>query len=279
MVPDDNLMIDWYLTETFLFDHQKIRWDVQGIGPPVVLVHGTPWSSFNLRHLIQSLAEDYQVYYFDLLGYGQSEKSKGDVSLRVQPRILQALLQYWDLIDPIAIGHDFGGTTVLRAHLLHGQAFAKMVLIDPVAISPWGSDFFRQVHQHERVFSTLPDYIHESIVRAYVQSAAHHPLSEAIWSQIVSYWTGSDGKLAFYRQIAQADIRYTDELMPLYPEMTTSTLLLWGEKDNWVPVQKGEQLRDLLPQVKWQTIPGAGHLVIEEKPDDLLGPIRSFLQE
>lgn len=272
-------MIDWYLSRTYLFGHRTIRWDVQGLGRPVVLVHGTPWSSFNLRHLIQDLAADFQVYYFDMLGYGQSDKTEGDVSLGVQPRVLSALLDHWGLANPIAIGHDFGGTTVLRAHLLHDQAFAKMVLIDPVAISPWGSDFFRQVHQHERVFSTLPDYIHESIVRAYARSAAHQPLSEAIWSQIVSYWTGSDGKVAFYRQIAQAGRQYTDELMPHYPNMTTPTLLLWGEEDNWVPVQKGEQLRDLLPQVKWQTIPGAGHLVIEEKPNDLLGPIRSFLQE
>ena len=38
-------MGDWSLTRTFSFQGQIIRYDVRGNGPPVVLVHGTPWSS------------------------------------------------------------------------------------------------------------------------------------------------------------------------------------------------------------------------------------------
>jgi len=35
------------------FDGREVRYGITGEGPPMVIVHGTPWSSFNLRHLIE----------------------------------------------------------------------------------------------------------------------------------------------------------------------------------------------------------------------------------
>jgi pimeloyl-ACP methyl ester carboxylesterase len=54
--------------------------------------------------------------------------------------------------SPAIVGHDFGGTTVLRAHLLDGRDFAKVVLIDPVAVGPWGSPFFNHARRHREAF-------------------------------------------------------------------------------------------------------------------------------
>ncbi len=70
-------MTEWRLSQAYVFDGRTVRYAVRGDGPPVVLVHGTPWSSFNLRHLIKALSEDFTVYYYDLLGYGQSDKAPG----------------------------------------------------------------------------------------------------------------------------------------------------------------------------------------------------------
>lgn len=115
----------------------------------LVLVHGTPWSSFNLRHLIRLLSNEYTVYFFDFLGYGQSSKAGGDVSLAVQNQVLDCLLDHWSLQAPIIIGHDFGGATALRTHPLNKRSFEKIILIDAVAVSPWGPPFFSHVNAHE----------------------------------------------------------------------------------------------------------------------------------
>ncbi|MGA6924389.1 MAG: VOC family protein [Desulfosarcina sp.] len=40
----------WMLPETYGFNGRPVRYGISGNGPPVVVVHGTPWSSFNLRH-------------------------------------------------------------------------------------------------------------------------------------------------------------------------------------------------------------------------------------
>lgn len=271
-------MSDWELSGTFDYEGREVRYDRLGEGPPLVLVHGTPWSSFNLRHLIRGLSDQYTVYFFDLLGYGQSSKADGDVSLGVQNRVLDRLLNHWQLDNPVIIGHDFGGATTLRTHLLDKRPFGKIILIDPVAVSPWGSPFFRHVKNHEAAFSGMPDYIHEAVVRTYVQTAAFEPLDSATLEGIVQPWTGEQGKAAFYRQMAQADSRYTEEAQALYPTITTPTLILWGREDNWIPLERGEALHRLIPGSEIRVIEGAGHLVIEEKPDELVREILEFLQ-
>lgn len=269
--------MDWKLPETFVFEERPVRYGVAGDGPPVVMVHGTPWSSYNLRHLIGALSSEFTVYYYDLLGYGQSDKSPGDVSLGIQNRVLAGLLDHWGLDSPSIVGHDFGGTTVLRTHLIDEREFNKIVLIDPVALSPWGSSFFRHVNRHEAAFAGVPDYIHEAIVRAYVKTAAFEPIDDTTLDGIASAWTQPGGKAAFYRQIAQADSRFTDEVQDRYAGIDRPVLILWGAEDGWIPVDRGERLHHMIPGSSFHTIPNAGHLVIEERPGDLLDKIIPFL--
>lgn len=229
-------MDTWKLSESYAYNGRMIRYGKMGEGPPMVLVHGTPWSSFNLRHLIRKLSENYTVYFYDLLGYGQSITAQGDVSLGVQNEVLTRLLEHW------------------------------------------GSAFFQHVKQHEAAFTGLPDYIHESIVRSYVKTAANQPMEERILQRIVTPWTGEPGQAAFYRQMAQADSKYTDEVEPLYPTITTPTLILWGREDHWIPAERGEALQRSIPQSSLRIIENTGHLVIEERPDQLIEEILAFSQ-
>jgi pimeloyl-ACP methyl ester carboxylesterase len=270
-------MTEWHLPQTCEFDGRSVRYSIEGSGPPVVLVHGTPWSSFNLRHIAKALSTGFTVYCYDLVGYGQSDKSEGDVSLGVQNRLLDHLLDFWGLQDPTIVGHDFGGATVLRTHLVDGRDFEKIVLVDPVAVSPWGSPFFRHVRKHEAAFAGVPDYIHDAIVRAYVKTAAFKPLEEAVLDMIVRPWSGEEGKAAFYRQIAQADQSFTDEVQPMYPRISRPVLILWGREDSWIPLKRGEALHGMIPGSLFHVISDAGHLVIEEQPDRLVQIIRPFL--
>ncbi len=176
------------------------------------------------------------------------------------------------------IGHDFGGATALRTLLINRRRFSQLVLIDPVALSPWGSPFFRHVQQHEAALAGLPDFIHAAAVRAYVETAAHSQLADSVWRSIVAPWTGDAGQAAFYRQIAQADERYTDEIQSCYPQIDLPTLILWGREDRWIPVDRGERLHALIPGSEFNIIDDAGHLAIEERPDALLSAIRTFIR-
>jgi len=271
-------MKKWELLKTFDFHGQSIRYGKIGEGPALILVHGTPWSSFNFRYIIKELSKKYSVYYYDLLGYGLSEKSERDVSLGIQNQVLDELINHWGLDNPLIVGHDFGGAIILRNHLLNKREFKKIILIDPVAISPWGSPFFVHVRDHEAAFAGVPDYIHEAIVHAYVSTAAFKKIESETMKAILSPWLTPEGKSAFYRQIAQADSKFTEEVQVLYENISIPVLILWGEEDTWIPIERGFELQSLIPKSQFQAISQAGHLVIEEKPKELAKAILTYLK-
>ncbi|MFE0480030.1 alpha/beta fold hydrolase [Streptomyces tendae] len=265
-------MSAWPLPESYRSDAGTVRWNRLGApdGRPLVLLHGTPFSSYVWRAVARSLGRHHQVFVWDMPGYGMSQKSAGqDVSLAAQGRVLAELLDHWGLTEPLVAAHDFGGAVALRAHLLHGARYRALALVDPVALSPWGSPFFRLVHEHAEVFERLPEALHRALVREYVGSTGGPGLHPAVLDRLVEPWLGETGQPAFYRQIAQADQRYTDEMQDRYAGIDVPVLVCWGEEDAWIPVAKGRELAGLVPGARWEPIAGAGHLVQEDAPAEL----------
>ncbi|MGF1609818.1 MAG: alpha/beta fold hydrolase [Kiloniellales bacterium] len=271
-------MHSWTLSRRFAVSGGSVAYDILGDGPPIVLVHGTPFSSTVWRRIAPLLARERRVHVYDLLGYGQSEKRAGqDVSLGVQNEVLAALLEHWGLAAPDIVGHDFGGATVLRSHLLNGRAYRSITLIDPVAVAPWGSPFVRHVRQHTAAFDGLPGYIHAAVVPAYIRDAVRRRMTDAELASYVAPWLGEAGQPAFYRQIAQMDQAYTDEVEGRYGEIVTPTLILWGEDDQWIPIERGRQLHATIPGSRFVAVPDAGHLVQEDAPESIVAALLPFL--
>ncbi len=220
------------------------------------------------------LADFRTVHFFDMLGYGQSEMHAGlDVSLGVQNRILAALLAEWGLDRPDVLAHDFGGATALRAYHLDGLRYASLTIFDAVALAPWGSPFVQHVRQHEAAFSQMPAYMHRALLEAYLQTAAHTPLTAEAMQIYCGPWLGPVGQPAFYRQIAQMDQRFTDEVEGSYGAMDCPVTVLWGERDAWIPPDKGAALAALISDHSCIFVPNAGHLVQEDRPEAIVAAI------
>lgn len=267
----------WGLREVFEYNGQSVAYDMQGEGDPVVLIHGTPFSSYVWRKIARELGRDHTVYVFDLLGYGQSEKAEDqDVSLGVQNGILAALLKYWELDRPKVIAHDFGGATALRAHLLDGCDYEKLLLVDPVAIRPWGSPFVQHVRNHEEAFAGVPDYLQRAILQAYIRGAVSRTISDTELEPYLAPWLGSVGQPAFYRQIAQMDMSYTDEIQSRYSHIRCPVRLLWGTEDKWIPIERGHELAAMIPNCAFSQVPGSGHLMQEDAPEAILAAALRF---
>lgn len=261
-----------------LIEGSAVRWGRIGSGPPLVAIHGTPFSSQVWRRIVPHFADRRTVYYFDLVGYGLSEKRAGqDVSLAVQNRVLAALFAEWGIDRPDVLAHDFGGATALRAYYLDGLRYASLTIFDAVALAPWGSPFVQHVRGHEAAFAGMPDYMHRALLRAYLQTAAHRPLSEDAMSVYSAPWLGSVGQPAFYRQIAQMDQRYTDEIAARYGRLDCPVSVLWGERDDWIPHDKGVSLAALISDRPLISIPDAGHLVQEDCPEILVAAVLKTL--
>ena len=245
------------LDERFAWRGREVRWQRLGSGPGVVFCHGTPWSSELWRPFAEALASSHTVYLWDMPGYGQSSKQpEHEVSLDVQGELFADLLGHWELTAPHVVAHDYGGAVSLRAHLLHGATYRSLALVDVVALAPWGSEYFRLVRDHPEVFTALPAAVHEGALRAYVSGASHVGLTPAALDGLVAPWLSKEGQVAFYRQIAQADERYTEELAGLMPSMDLPVLVVWGRDDTWIPVDRADRLAGLIPGSRVRVIDG-----------------------
>lgn len=266
------------LDQIYNFSEGSVRYGITGNGRPIVLIHGTPWSSFTWNKLAPVLAQQYQVHYYDLIGYGQSEKRNGqNVSLAIQNQLFTELLDHWGLNSPVVIAHDFGGAISLRTHLLDNRDYRKLILINVVAIAPWGSPFFSHVQKNESVFSAVPAYIHKAIVEAYIRGAMYNELEANEIESLVDPWLSDAGQPAFYRQIAQADQKYTDEVESSYVSIRCPVQILWGDKDPWIPIATGKRLHGAIPHSKFHAVPNAGHISQLEAPEYVEARILEYL--
>ncbi|GEK79274.1 alpha/beta fold hydrolase [Agrococcus baldri] len=250
------------LTRTLEWRGRTVAWDAFGEGPPLVMLHGTPWSSWLWRPIADRLSERFRVHLYDLPGYGASSKHpEHPVGLDVQGELLAELLRGWGLERPHVIAHDIGGAVALRARLLHGARFASLVLVDVVALRPWGSPFFSLVQQHAEVFAQLPAAIHRGAIEAYIRGASHRGLRDDELAALVGPWLGETGQPAFYRQIAQADEAHTAELESRLGELDEPVHIVWGERDAWIPLDRAHRLQRAIPHASHATIADAGHLI------------------
>lgn len=272
-------MAEWKLVDTYETSAGLVAAGRTGDGPDLVLAHGWPWSSFSWQRVIPELAKSFTVYWYDMPGYGQSEKSESQrTSLDVQGKIFAEMMTHWGLSKPYVVAHDFGGATTLRAHLLHRCEFEKFLLMNVVAMRPWGSEFFDHMGQHFKAFQGLPAHIHKAIVTAYIQGALVNKISETDFDALVSPWLTEDGAPSFYRQFAQADEKYTAEIGPFFAQVRCPAKIVWGEDDPWIPLERGKALHGLMPDATFTSIPSAGHLPQLENPDAVLREIQIFFQ-
>jgi len=259
------------LSNTTNIEGNTIRWGSYGNGPPLVAIHGTPFSSQVWRRIIPLLGEYRTIYYFDLAGYGLSEKYEGqDVSLGIQNKILVALFKEWNIERPDILAHDFGGATALRAYFLDGLRYASLTIFDAVALAPWGSQFVQHVRKHESVFAEMPAYMHQALLKAYLSTSAYTALSEEAIEIYSKPWIEENGQAAFYRQISQMQEKYTNEIEALYEKMDCPVTVLWGIEDKWIPYEMGIRLAKLISDQECILIPGSGHLMQEDRPEAII---------
>ncbi|MEM1048722.1 MAG: alpha/beta hydrolase [Pseudomonadota bacterium] len=268
----------WHVSEAYDTRAGRVAAGRHGDGPDLVLAHGWPWSSFSWHRVIPALSQTHRVHWYDMPGYGQSEMTDGQrTSLDVQGEVFAEMLGHWGLDRPRVIAHDFGGATTLRAHLLHGREFERYVLMNVVAMRPWGSEFFDHVGRHVDAFTGLPPHIHAAVVEAYIRGALATAIDEADFQSLVAPWLSEDGRASFYRQFAQADERYTAEVEPQFAEIRCPVKILWGEDDPWIPLARGKALHERIPHARFETLPGIGHLPQLEAPETVLKSLTDFL--
>lgn len=247
----------------------------------VVFCHGTPWSAEVWAAAARYVSRNYQVYLWDMPGYGRSEQNDtAPVDLPSQIDRFTGLLQEWGLDRPHVVAHDIGAAVALGSHLSNHDEFASLYLWDPVIVRPWGSKFFRLVATDTEVFMQLPEPLHRALVEAYIAGAAHRSLTVDQLQTLCAPWTTYPGQRAFYRQIASLHPEDTDPIEARLDAVRCRVKIAWGQEDPWIPVSQATVVQNLLPAgVDIVTLAGVGHLAPLELPSAVHRELSAWLGE
>jgi pimeloyl-ACP methyl ester carboxylesterase len=267
----------WNLRRRLTLSGGEIAYDILGYGPPLILVHGTPTSSYLWRDVAMRLADRFTVYVFDLLGFGQSERREGlDVSISAQSRLLAELMEAWELEAPSVAGHDIGGAISLRANLLEEVPLSCIALIDSVVLRPWITPTTRHVKAHLDVYGTMPVRAFEAIIASHLGTATHRPLDEHAFATYLEGWKGEFGQKLYLQKVAQLDEQDTARFEPLLPTISIPVRIVWGEQDAWLAPANAERLHETIPDSDLILLPDTGHFAMEDSPREVAATLFEF---
>lgn len=274
--------MSWTLDKEFDTPRGVMRWTSlgSGNGDPVVLVHGTPYSSFLWRDIAPALAGTRPVYVFDHLGFGKSEQREGqDLSLAAHARNFAALLDHWGLSRPSVVAHDVGGAVALRTLLLEKRDYRDLTLFDAVSGGEWERGLFQLILEHADVLRRLPDYAHEALVASHMRHATNIGFRPEVLDAHLAPWRGPAGQDAFYRQYRQIRQADTAGYEHLLGDMTLPVRLIWGREDRILPPQYATWLHKRIPHAELHWVEGAGHLLQEDAPGQLAALLTAGFSE
>ncbi len=260
---------------------------VGGEGPALLLIHGWPETWYAWRHVMPALAQDFTVVAVDQRGIGLSDKPATGYDTGTLANDLVALMDTLGHQRFAVVGHDTGFAIGYALAADHPERVDRVALAEipgppepshsppvfvpePINNRLWHLSFNR--------VETLPEQLitgREDAFFGYEFAIQGGELP----ADVVDYYVGlvSDpeslrGSLAWYRAL---DTTLAQNAERKNRPLTMPVLAIGGELSYGGMV--GEAMKSLADDVQGVVIPGAGHWVAEEAPEQLLAALTGFL--
>jgi pimeloyl-ACP methyl ester carboxylesterase len=278
----DRLFDEW---EIELHGHRVI-YRIAGDGPPVVLIHGMVNSSRHWEQVALQLADRYTVVAPDLLGHGDSAAVRGDYSLGAHACSIRDLLTTIGIDRATVVGHSLGGGIAMQFFYQFPQRVERLGLISSGGLGHQVSPLLRGAAlpgaaagiwlvANRRVRAALDRMGERMRARGsrkgvYLQAVARamRPLQDVA------------ARRAFVQSLRSViDVRgqHVSAMDRLYLLGELPTLIVWGERDNTIPMAHGLAAHELIPNSRFVTLAKAAHFPNLEDPDGLAAALLDWL--
>jgi uncharacterized protein (TIGR00369 family) len=261
---------------TFAGDIAYLR---TGQGPPLVLLHGIPSSSYLWRDVIDPLSATFEVLAPDLLGYGDSDKRMDvDLSIAAQARYVVAFMETIGVHQAAVAGHDIGGGVAQLMAVDEPQRVARLILIDSIVDNNW------PIPDIARLKEPAWDQI---MVNIDLRSGLRKGLEAGmvtegrVTDELVDEWTRPfqdlGGRRAYLRAARALNNRDLTTRSKHIDEVETPTLILWGANDKFLEPRWAETLHHKLRDSTVEIIDPGGHFLPIDRPEAVVEAITRFL--
>lgn len=243
-----------------------------GEGEPVLALHGWPQHWYLWRALIPRLAPHARVICPDLRGFGWSDVPAGGYDRETMTRDVLALLDALELERVRLIGHDWGAWIGFLLCLHQRERVERFVACN--ILPPWPSrdpraplDLWRLSYQVAISLPKLGGTFGRRLARLGLGST--RALSAAEIDAFVDRLGGERGRATqlLYRTFLLREAVPVLRGRYRAADLDVPTLLLFGDRDQVVPLRTVTAAAAQSAAVELEVVPGASHFVVDERPE------------
>lgn len=245
----------------------KIEYTEEGKadGIAVLLLHGWGASFDTYKGIMNALKDKCRLVAVNFPGCGNSETMAEPWNLEDYCDFCLEFMEKTRLQDPIIIGHSHGGRVALKLTAEKMVSPKKLVLLDSAGLIPKKSakqKFRAKSFKAIKKVLSLPVIRNHSEgllnkARAHYGSADYNAAPEVLRKTLVS--------------LVNTDLR------DILPNISASTLLIWGDKDTATPIEDARTIESLIPDAGLCVLEGTGHYSFLEKPYQAHKILQSFI--
>lgn len=217
----------------------KINYQQYGEGEDVVLLHGWGQNIEMMAPLGNLLKDDYRVTIVDLPGFGLSEKPDYAYTVYDYVDVLESLFVELKITKPNLVGHSFGG----RLSIIYASKndVSHLVLFGSPCVRHQSVNFKQKMFKSikkVKFFAPICEY-----AKKFVGSVDYK---------------NADGIM---RDILVNTVN--EDLSEAAKRIKCPTLLIWGDKDEAVPLEEAKELDNLLADSALITLSGSHYCYLE----------------
>lgn len=272
-------------------------------GPVLIFLHGFPDSHRTWRHQIAHLSGRYRCIAPDQRGYRGSSKPVG-VENYTPDKLIGDVFQLADALGVgtfTIVGHDWGGAIAWGVAImgqLNGRVNRAVVMNAPhPTIFPkllYTNRQQRAASQYFRVFrDPASDELVEQfglggvLLKAFGEMPENPKMDPAERAALMEDYSNREASIAmlnWYRaspmEVLDMDAPYdlpAGYQPPALPKLTIPTLVVWAMDDIALPAANLDGLDEVIEDLTLVQVPGCGHFVQWEAPDEVNAALDGFL--
>ncbi len=260
-------------------DGQPIHYKSEGKGFPIILLHGTASSLHTWDKWSQELSQYYQVVRIDLPGFGLTGPfPDNDYTIKHYSEFLEKFVSTVGLGRCYVAGNSLGGEIAWNFAIDYPERVEKLILIDAagfpndapppfvfrLAKAPGFNTFLR--------FSTPRFMVRNNLEEVYYDDSK---VDENLVERYQALNRREGNRRAFIYRMNATQVDRTNEL----EKIKQKTLIQWGKHDQWIPATVADSFDTHIPNSVVRIYDNAGHVPMEEIPEETVADAIQFLQE
>ncbi len=241
-----------------------IAYHTEGKGDNVIIfLHGWRSNGAVWQPIFNRLINNPSILYApDLPGFGASETPKQPFTLA---DYADTVIQFVKTLgistsNLTLVGHSFGARIALKITAKYPQ-FAKRLIL----VGSGGARLYRGERTIKKILA--------QIIKPLFAPGFMRPLRKKIYRAL-----GAED------YIENPELRQTllniinEDLAPLFPQIKTKTLIIWGENDTITPLSYGQTMARAIPHAQFKIIKNTGHYCFAQQPDEFIKIFLHFMR-